>query len=212
MTRAPEPVPDGSSEHLARPPWFDRRPRLAVALALLLFAGIFALRLGVGDSRDGISMLFVFPIALLAMTGGILPGTLGGVAAVALVVTWTALSGTHLSAIGWASRILPLLLVGGLIGDACDRRRRAEVESRRLESSVRLHRDAIEINDGLVQGMAAAKWALEAGRTATGIDILEDTLARGHQLVSALLRDADMSIAGDPGAAPGDQRRPLSPD
>jgi K+-sensing histidine kinase KdpD len=185
----------GQQESSGRP-WFQRRPWLVVLVASLLFVLIFAVRLLSGDSRDAISMLFVLPVALLAMTGGLRAGAVGGVIAVALVATWVTVTQTHLTAPGWTSRAVPLLLVGVLLGDASDRLRRAEIGRRQLEAAVLMHRQAIEINDSLVQGMAAAKWAMEAGRTAAAIEALDDTLVRGNRLVSTLLRDADMGIGG----------------
>lgn len=175
-------------------PWFQRRPRLTVLVVLALFAGVLALRLATGDSREAILMLFVLPIALMAFARGRTGGLLAGVLGVLLMVVWSVLSGTELSVLGWTSRVVPLLLVGGLLGDASDRLRRAEVARRELELTALRHRQAVEINDGLVQGMAAAKWSLDAGRTAAATEILDDTLARGHQLVSMLLRDADMGV------------------
>jgi hypothetical protein len=185
----------GPGETAGRP-WFQRRPWLAVLVASLLFALVFAVRLVSGGPRDAISMLFVLPIALLAMTGGLRAGAVGGVVAVALVVTWVSVTQAHLTALGWTSRAVPLLLVGVLLGDASGRLRRAEIGRRHLEAATLMHRQAIEINDSLVQGMAAAKWALEAGRTAAAIEALDDTLVRGNRLVSTLLREADMGIDG----------------
>jgi hypothetical protein len=98
-----------------------------------------------------------------------------------------------LSATGWTSRVVPMLVLGALVGDAADRLRYAESERRRLEAAALLHREAIEINDRLVQGMAAAKWSFEAGRVEAGLATLDETIAEGHALVSALIRQADMS-------------------
>lgn len=67
-----------------------------------------------------------------------------------------------------------------------------EAERRELEAAALLHREAIEVNDSLVQGMAAAKWSLEAGSVDAGLRVLDDTIARGHDLVSGLIRRADM--------------------
>lgn len=185
----------------AKRPWFQRRPRLAVAVASALFALVLTLRLVSGDPRDAISMLFVLPIALLAVTGGLRAGTLGGLVAVALVVIWASVTQTHLTTLGWTSRAVPLLLVGALLGDASDRLRRAELARSQLEAAALMHRQAIEINDSLIQGMVAAKWALEAGRTAAGLETLDETLLQGNKLVSTLLREADMGIDGKRGAA-----------
>ena len=43
-----------------------------------------------------------------------------------------------------------------------------------------------------MQGLSAAKWALETGDLDHGLTVVSDTLALGHRLVSELIRDADM--------------------
>lgn len=173
-----------------RGPWFIRRPGMAMAVAGLLFATVLALRLILSNPLDAISMLYLFPIALLAMAKGRWGGLLGGLVAVVLVGVWVLVRSVDLNAVGWLSRVLPLLLVGALIGDARDRLARAAAEHAVHEAAVQRHREAIEINDSLVQGMSAAKWSIEAGRTQAGLDTLRETVERGHRLVSELIRDA----------------------
>lgn len=89
----------------------------------------------------------------------------------------------YLTPTGWASRVLPLLLLGLLLGHATDRERRAQEGHRKLEAAALLHREAIEINDSLIQGMAAAKWSFESGQVETGTRILDSTIADAHDLV-----------------------------
>jgi hypothetical protein len=163
---------------------------MATGVAGLLFAAVLALRLILPNPLDAISMLYLFPIALVAMTKGRWGGLLGGLVAVALVVVWVVVRSMELSAMGWLSRVLPLLLVGSLIGDARDRLARAAAEHAVHEVAEQRHREAIEINDSLVQGMSAAKWSIEAGRTEAGLDALRETVERGHRLVSELIRAA----------------------
>ena len=169
---------------------------MAIVVATALFAGVFALRMAVGEARDAISMLFVLPIALMAVARGMRAGLVAGVVGCGLTASWATVTDAELSALGWASRVIPLLLVGGLLGDASDRLRRAASERRDLEVAALRQRQAIEINDGLVQGMAATKWALEAGRSEAALETLDRTLRRGHRLVSILLRDAGMGDGG----------------
>jgi hypothetical protein len=179
-------------------PWFRERPYFTVAASALLYLGIFVPRLFFGTPRDAYSMLYVFPVALLATAFGRRIGALAGVVAVALIVAWALIDQVELSFIGWASRILPLLLLGALVGDAADRLARAEAERIRLAAAALLHREAIEINDSLIQGMSAAKWSLEAGRSETGLQTLNDTIAQGHALVSGLIREAGMGGRTEP--------------
>lgn len=173
-----------------REPWFRARPEFTIAVSSILFAAVLALRLLFGDSRDAYSMLYVLPVSLLATAFGRRIGTAAGVFAVGLVVLWVVVDDVALSPMGWLSRVVPLLLLGALVGDASDRLQRAEAERSRLEAGSRLHQEAIEINDSLIQGMAAAKWLLEAGRTESALATLDETIALGHKLVSALIREA----------------------
>ena len=201
----PEDVPvkqDLSASRGPTEPWFQRRPRSAVLVSALLFVAVLTVRLTVGDATDAISMLYALPITLLAVARGFRVGLLAGCLGVALTGLGVAIEGFDLSWVGWTSRCIPLLLTGGLLGDASDRLRRAEVDRRVSAVAAMRHRQAIEVNDRLVQGMAAAKWSLEAGRVAAGIDTLAETLSEGHQLVSALLRDADMGVDGHRGTSP----------
>jgi hypothetical protein len=57
----------------------------------------------------------------------------------------------------------------------------AEVAERR--------REAVEINDMLVQSAAAAKWALETGDEQRALAILDETVDAGQRIVTALIND-----------------------
>ena len=108
-------------------PWFSRRPGLTVAVAALLYAGVFAFRLAVDTTEAPITTLFCLPIALLAVAFGLRVGLVAGVAGVALLAVWVIVNDVSLSAVGWVTRIVPLVLLGVLLGDAADRLRRSEV-------------------------------------------------------------------------------------
>ena len=125
---------------------------------------MLSLRLLHGTPADAYSMLYALPVALVATTFGLLAGTVAGLVAVGLTVLWAVVQDASITPAGWASRVLPLLLLGVLLGHATDRARRAEIERRRLEAAALLHREAIEINDSLVEGMAAATWSLDTGQ------------------------------------------------
>ena len=181
--------------------WFRRRPRLAVLVAGAMFAGILLERLLLGDPSDAPSLLLVFPVTLLAATFGTRVGAAAGGFAVLLIAVWVVAKDVPLSPLGWISRTLPLLLLGFLVGRATERISRAESERRSHEAAALLHRKAIEVNDTLVQGMAAARWSLDSGRQEDGLRALDETIAQGHQLVSELLREGRM----------GDRSGPASP-
>lgn len=172
-------------------PWFHGRPVLAVAVAVALFAGVLGLRFAAGSVEDVAALLFCLPVALLAVAFGLRGGLLAGLVGILLMATWAVVRHIDLSVLGWATRTAPLLLLGVLLGDAVDRLRRSEEERRRLAEAAERHREAAELNDGVVQGLAAAKWALEAGRGERSLEILDQTLEKAQQLVSDLLREAD---------------------
>lgn len=173
-------------------PWFRYRPRLTVGVAFTLYAAVFALRMSSTNAADAYSMLYVFPVALLALAFGTRIGLAAGAAAIALTGLWAVVDDVSLPSTAWASRVVPLLLLGILLGDASDRARRSEREKRRLESAALLHREAIEINDSIVQGITTAKWLLESGNLEAGERVLSDTLGRSQDLVSNLIRRAGM--------------------
>lgn len=177
-------------------PWFRERPHVTLVVATLLFVGVFALRMLIGAPEDAINLLYALPVALVALAFGRRAGVAAGGLAVALVAAWALFRDVDLSLLGWLSRMVPLLLLGGLLGDAADRLEIADARQRALEHAAQRHRDATEINDTLVQGMAAARWSLEAGRHESALSTLAETIETGHALVSKLMREADMGLDG----------------
>jgi len=194
MSAFPKPL----ARWTPRDPWFLRHPGLALAVAGLLFAAVLSLRLFNGTPVDAYSMLYALPVVLVATTFGLRAGTLAGLLAVGLTVLWAIVQDVHLTSTGWASRVIPLLLLGVVVGHATERGRAAESERRRLQNAALLHRQAIEINDSLIQGMAAAKWSLENGRVDTGTEMLDQTIAQAQDLVSGLIRQAGMGTQSEP--------------
>lgn len=168
-------------------PWFRRRPRQAVTVAGAMFVAIFALRVAETGAADAVSVLYVLPVALLALTFGFIVGSAAGVGAVALLVLGVDLTGTPLTALGWSTRITPLLLLGPLIGFASDQLQEAERRERHYAQVALLQREAAEINDDIVQRLAAAKWLLERGDTDGAHETVEDTMLAAQALVSRML-------------------------
>jgi hypothetical protein len=164
--------------------------------------GVFVLRLLDQNSGDAVALLYTLPIALLALTFGRTVGLAAGLLGVLLVVGWGVIVQPDIGPLGWVARLLPQLLLGYLLGDAADRVKVANEHRAALEVAQERHLAAVEVNDTLVQGMAAAMWSLDAGRTEAGMATLRETLELGHELVSKLLRDAD--------AGPGGTHRPGS--
>ncbi len=173
-------------------PWFWRRPVLAVVVAGALFAAVFLLRLSDGGPTEAYSMLYVLPVSLLAVAFGVRGGAAAGLAAVVMMVIWALVAEVHLSPLAWLSRVAPMLALGSLLGYATDRARRAEVRQREVEAAALLHQPAIVVNDSVVQGLAAARWALDQGRVDDGIALLDETMSEAQGMVSSLIRRAGM--------------------
>ena len=174
-------------------PWFHRHPRLAVAAAAGLMITISVLRFATGDERDATSLLMVLPIALVALTFGLRAGTLAAVGAVVVLVAWVVIEDINLSPLGWISRVVPLLLLGILIGHASDVQRRAAAVAARLGLVEARQREAAEINDTIVQSLTVAKWNVEAGNGEAGVSALEDVIEASQALVVDLLAGLDIS-------------------
>ena len=180
-------------------PWFRRHPRPALGLAVLLFAGVFVLRPAADGAEDAVTLLYALPVSLLAVTFGRRGGLLGAVIACALLGAWALTSADDsLGDVGWAVRAAAMSLLGGLLGDAVDRGRDRERllaqldELRHRQELARLRqREAVEIHDSIVQGLAASKWMLECGRTDDGLETLTETIHRAEDLVAELLADVE---------------------
>lgn len=186
-------------------PWFRRRPGLAIAVSSALYAVVLGLRWLVA-APEPVTLLFCFPIALLAIAFGLRAGLLAGLGSICLVAVSASVGGIELSFWGWAIRAAPMLLLGGLLGHAADQLRRSEAERNRLMAVAQRHRDAVDFNDRVLQELAAAKWALEAGHPERGLDIVANTLDAAQDMVSQMLRDADADAGGRPGRRPATWR------
>ena len=192
-------VLDGEAMTGGRGPWFWLRPGRAIAVSFALFAVISTLQWLIAGVTDSVCMLYVLPVALLAISFGVRVGLGAGVLAVALFAMWLLTTGESLNALGWLSRVTPLLLIGALVGIATERIREADrVEREAIEVAV-LQREAAEINDTVVQELAVAKWLLESGHVEQGIELLETTMVTTQQLVTRSL--------GSKSVLPGDLRR-----
>ena len=110
-----------------------RLPRLSVratlALALLLYGLVFALRVSDPVAGDAQGILYVLPVGLLALSFGVWGGLGGALIGCLLVLVW-GLASTHsaLGTLGYIDRCVALVALGLLVGAAVDRRRSLERE------------------------------------------------------------------------------------
>jgi hypothetical protein len=174
-----------------------QRPWAAAILAFGLYTVVFAMRLMI-HGTDPITVFYIFPVALLAMTFGSRAGVLAGVIGVLLIVAWGAIDNVAADPLGWLGRVAPIMLLGLLVGRASDQLRAAAQTKQALFAAQLREREAAEINDSIIQGLATAKWSMEAGQIERGLDALTDTIATTESLVAALLRNQPLPQRSDP--------------
>jgi len=114
-----------------------------LALALALFAGIFVLVESGPNLVNGQGILFVLPIALLAVRFGLRGGLVGALLGFVLVVTWDVYDSGYMTRMltveGYAIHGITFLLLGTLLGIVVDERRKLQAEiSRYYDESLDL--------------------------------------------------------------------------
>ena len=103
-----------------------------IALAIVLFVAVFALRESDPNVGNGEATLYVVPIAVLALRFGLRGGLAGSGLSAALIVTWGLSS--HPGAVtlgGYLSRGVAFLVLGVFLGIVVDQRRRLAAEMSR---------------------------------------------------------------------------------
>jgi len=164
-------------------------------IATGLFAGVSVAGYFSDGSGEAIDILYSLPVALLAMSFGLLGGLVGAAAGFSLFTIFQLADGVgDIDATGWIARAAGLLLLGVLLGRATDQikagelRTLAEQEQRRLlQETAHRQVEALEISDSILQHLAAAKWMVERGEDKDAIDILTSTLVTGQRMVAELL-------------------------
>jgi hypothetical protein len=167
--------------------WLRARPRLAVAVAVALFAGIFLLRQAIDGPADAVCLLYVLPIALVAFAFGAWAGAAAGAFGFALFLVWAVMEDVSFGPVGWLARAVPMLLLGVLVGGAAEQQRRAAAAERELLLAHVRARQVAELNDSLIQRLAVAKWAAESGMHDRSLDVLIETIEAAQSVVSAQL-------------------------
>lgn len=177
----------GAPPVVIRAPWFRRWPRSGIVVAAGVYGVILAWRIIDDGSVDETAVLLCLPISLLAVIYGLRGGLFAGLAGAMPIALW---SGVDRVAV---SELAALMLLGALLGHAVDSWCAAVEENNRLTDAAARHREAVELQDTVVQGLAAAKWALEAGQLDRGLHVVTETLDTAQQHVSDLLRDAGLA-------------------
>ena len=109
--------------------WPQPAGRATVAVAVVLYAAVFVLRMADANPVHGEGVLYLLPVGLLSLRFGLRGGLGGALVAATLVVVWGRFqSGVQLSVDGYLSRIVALVMLGVLLGLFVDNRRRLESE------------------------------------------------------------------------------------
>src|SRR5579859_5545281 len=118
-------------------PFRGRLERRSIVLlaAGMAFLAVAAARQTSSDTADAVELLYVVPIALVALELGLVAGVLAAALASALVGVWLATSTVDVELLGLIGRGLAYLAVGGLGGRFADRMRDAQARHRFLLQS-----------------------------------------------------------------------------
>lgn len=90
--------------------------RAVIALAAAIFAGVFAVRTLDGSPEDGVHLIYIVPVILLALRFGVRGGLFGASVAIGLFVAWTVFFESELRAVTWISPMITVLAVGLMVG------------------------------------------------------------------------------------------------
>ncbi len=176
-------------------PWYRLHPGRAVMVAVGLFVGISILCWFVHGHGQATAILYLLPVALLAVAFGLRGGLLGATAGFSLFASLHLVQGgQEVPAVGWATRALAVFSLGVLLGRATDQTAanartalEEQTERYRLEETNKRYAEATELSDCIIQHMVAAKWLAEQGRSDRAAEILEATIERGEAMIQGLL-------------------------
>jgi signal transduction histidine kinase len=145
------------------------RAALVVALAALMFAGAFALRLVIDDPDALVANFYAVPIALLAAEFGVRGGMAAAAVAFALVPAWGVINSIDINWLGYTSRAAVFVMVGGLVGIYAERVERDVVSRRRGLRELELRAEELgRSNAYLRQAVARLEAFAEIARSVGG--------------------------------------------
>jgi signal transduction histidine kinase len=167
-----------------------RARRVAIPVAVLLFAFGFALRLAVEDPGALLANFYAVPIALLAVTFGVRGGSIGAAAAFTLVILWSEVTNTHVSVLGYSTRGAVFLLVAVVVGWYAERLPAAAALGRASEYELGLrNEELVRTNAYLAQAVLRLEAFSEIARAVGGETelrrVLEIILEHGREVAEA---------------------------
>jgi putative two-component system response regulator len=148
----------------ARPPRtapLARRRIATLTAAALAFGALYLWRTGDTVIADALVLLFVIPVAILALEFGVLGGLAGAITAIVLLAGWDASGAGGIAPLGYLARALAFLVLGAGIGRAAELRRRLEHDLLSARDTS-LHMIATTSLDGVFRSLNPA-WELALG-------------------------------------------------
>ena len=127
-------MPSGVSGSGTAPKVGHPRGRLILAVAALLFAGVFLLRLVVENPEHFVTLLYALPIAIVAVELGLAWGLAAAALALGLFGVWDAVwAGDNGGAVlEYFTRGTVFFVIGGFVGALADRLRRISADRARF--------------------------------------------------------------------------------
>jgi PAS domain S-box-containing protein len=112
------------------------RRAAVIGAAFLLLAAVFALGFVVSNPNEAVAVLYTLPIALVAVEVGAAGGIVTALLAVGLFGLWAAVDNVHIGVLGFVTRGIGFLLLGGLLGHFATRLRSAYDTVRQREQQL----------------------------------------------------------------------------
>jgi PAS domain S-box-containing protein len=118
-------APTGAKRLLSRLPQRSTQAERALSLAFagVMFVAIFGLGILVDDPAEAIAVLYVLPIALVAVRFGIAGGIAAASCALGLFAIVNLVTDQHVGALGYITRAIAYFTLGGLLGSFSTRLR-----------------------------------------------------------------------------------------
>lgn len=179
----------------AAEPWYRRR---AILAAVVLFVAVTVLRALVDSPREAITVLYVIPIAIVAIELGLAAGIAAAVISFVAFVVWDQVSDAGVTAVGYLSRACAFAGIAVVVGTLAERLRLAERRVSRMA-------EAEDFSSTVVQTLTVAHLALERGEIAEAREAVSQTLRAAVGMVGDHLPD-DLR-PGDFRVAPRDAGR-----
>jgi PAS domain S-box-containing protein len=114
----------------------DRRRTVVLSAAAGLFAAIFVLQFVLDGETELVSILYVIPVALLAVEFGVAVGIVAATGATACVVAWDLFGGPDLAAMSYVARVVAfggVAVAGGVLSSGA--RQARSIQNQLIESA-----------------------------------------------------------------------------